>query len=237
MASSQGINPLGFLLPAAVIGLQAIEIRPVQRGIFTPDASAPIIAQATLEEQHIDELEITDHPVEQSAAITDHAFKRPAMLVLRLGWSDSASGPVGLDNQAITAAAALLGQPAPLIAAIPATVGGIQSLQAQLTGNAVNQARDVYQKLLKLQSERVLFSVNTGKRSYTNLLLKALSTSTDHRTEHALFITMVCRQLIITTTQVVSVSTDPSVQSQPQKTAPPQNQGNKQLQPAPYFTP
>lgn len=54
-----------------------------------------IHAQVTIEEEHYDELVVTQHPVEQGAAITDHAFKNPAKLLVRAGWSRS-QGPSDL---------------------------------------------------------------------------------------------------------------------------------------------
>ena len=58
-----------------------------------------IVAQATVEEVHTDELTITDHPVEMGANISDHAFLRPAEVTIRCGWSnsggDSLSGVLG----------------------------------------------------------------------------------------------------------------------------------------------
>jgi hypothetical protein len=40
-----------------------------------------------IEEQHRDQLIITEHPVDQGASVSDHAFKRPAEVTLRLGWN------------------------------------------------------------------------------------------------------------------------------------------------------
>ena len=48
-----------------------------------------IIPNVVVEEVHTDTLTITDHPVEQGAPITDHAFKNPAELSMRIGWSSS----------------------------------------------------------------------------------------------------------------------------------------------------
>lgn len=50
-----------------------------------------ITAQCVVEEKHTDELSITDHPVEQGAQVTDHAFKRPEQVTLTFGWSESIS--------------------------------------------------------------------------------------------------------------------------------------------------
>lgn len=53
-------------------------------------------AMVTVDEGHTDTLTITEHPVEQGAAITDHAFKNPAELMLNVGWSDSGDGDVSV---------------------------------------------------------------------------------------------------------------------------------------------
>lgn len=50
---------------------------------------AGIIPQVVVEEKHRDELVITNHPVQNGANITDHAYKNPSMLSLRYGWSNS----------------------------------------------------------------------------------------------------------------------------------------------------
>jgi len=44
-------------------------------------------ATVTIEESHMDEVVITEHPVEVGAQISDHAFKRPAELTVRCGWN------------------------------------------------------------------------------------------------------------------------------------------------------
>jgi hypothetical protein len=46
-------------------------------------------ADVTVEERGRDELVVTENPVEQGAAITDHAFKKPATLTVRVGFSNS----------------------------------------------------------------------------------------------------------------------------------------------------
>lgn len=52
-----------------------------------------IVATVTLDESGSDELEITQHPVQRGAAITDHAYVKPASLSMRLGW-DASTRPV-----------------------------------------------------------------------------------------------------------------------------------------------
>lgn len=48
-----------------------------------------MIADCTITEDGIDELTITEHPVEQGAAITDHAFVNPPGITILAKWSNS----------------------------------------------------------------------------------------------------------------------------------------------------
>lgn len=61
--------------------------------ITLPRSIGFVIPNVVVEELHRDELVITDHPVERGAMISDHAFKRPAEVEMRCGWSDSGAGP------------------------------------------------------------------------------------------------------------------------------------------------
>lgn len=45
-----------------------------------------------VEESHEDSLQITGHPVEQGAAVNDHAFKKPELVTIRGGVTDSSAG-------------------------------------------------------------------------------------------------------------------------------------------------
>lgn len=59
---------------------------------------AGLVADVTVEEVHVDETEITQHPVEQGAAITDHAFDRPQRVTITAGWSNSSTQSGGDPN-------------------------------------------------------------------------------------------------------------------------------------------
>jgi hypothetical protein len=177
----------GFVSPSP----QLITILPAYRAI------GPIQANVTVEESGDDELYITQHPVEQGATISDHAFKRPAEVLLRCGWSNSSAE----------------------------------------SGGDPNYVRTVYAQLLDLQVQRTLFTLYTGKRVYSNMLLARVRQETTRTSEFALLVTAICRQVILASTRTLSVSTDPSVQGQPQKTQAPVQTGPKQLQSAPNYNP
>jgi len=55
-----------------------------------------IVMDVTVRESGVDELTITQHPVEQGAQITDHAYKNPAQLSIECAASNS-SGAAGGD--------------------------------------------------------------------------------------------------------------------------------------------
>lgn len=206
----------GFVLPAAAIGLDALLIRP-SRGLF-PALGLPIIAQVTIEERHRDEIQITEHPVEQGAEIADHAFKRPSEVIIRCGWSNSFSPSLRNPVSFLTAASGI--------------VAGLGSL---LSGNAPDQIRAIYQDLLALQESRTPFDVITGKRQYSDMLLKALDVTTEKASENALFVTMTLKQIIIVSTDIFSVVGLGSSGNQffPGRTGQTTNAGPQQLQPAP----
>lgn len=183
----------------------------LETAIFKPQRMlGPVIAQVTVEEQHVDELEITNHPVEQGAAITDHAFKKPAEVIIRCGWSNS----------------------------------GAQSLITDLTNalnffesgeiGSFNYVQEVYGQLLTLQEARIPFSIITGKRVYDNMLFRSLIVGTDEKTEHTLFLTAICRQIILVNTEIVPSPTA-EVMTSPDVTAPVQNFGTKQSIPNTSF--
>ncbi|MCJ2036398.1 phage baseplate protein [Methylobacterium sp. J-068] len=54
-----------------------------------------LVPDVVIEEQHHDELVVTEFPVENGAAITDHAYMRPAVLLMRCGFSNSSAGSEG----------------------------------------------------------------------------------------------------------------------------------------------
>lgn len=212
-----------------------------------------IVANITLEEKHIDELEITDHPVEQGATITDHAFKRPVELTLRVAWSNSPGQPAtllgglsgaltnqltGAVQQQITGAAfkqiggSALGNLA--VAQLAKVVANpLISFGAQVnnqTGKGTSTVNDVYQSLLDLQNSRVPFTIFTGKRRYSNMLIKSITTETTKKTENSLECLLRCREVILVSTTVIS-SVPPSDQTAPQDNQPVADTGTQQAAP------
>lgn len=173
-----------------------------------------ILPQITFEEKHLDRMAITEHPVEQGAAITDHAYKIPAEVFVRYGWSRSGGGVSGGTT----------------LASLPRNISLIPQF-----GDPTLLSK-VYAKLLALQESRQLVNLSTGKRLYRNMLISALATESDRRKENILDITIAFRQVVIVATELVTVPPK-EVQADAQKTAPQQNGGTKQLVPGENFNP
>ena len=87
----------GFVTPGAVFSelTNLVSINVPTRNI------GGIIPNVTIEEEGTDELTITEHPVERGAAISDHSYKEPARLTMRVGWSNAAAEAAGDPNYVI----------------------------------------------------------------------------------------------------------------------------------------
>lgn len=90
----------------------------------------------------------------------------------------------------------------------------------------------IYQQILALQATGNPFDVVTGKRRYRNMLIQAIATTTDPKTENALILTISMRTVIIVETKSTKVPPS-TVHAAPQKTQEVAQTGTKQAQPAP----
>lgn len=156
-----------------------------------------IIPDVVISEKHSDSLEITEHPVENSAPVSDHAFKRPAELTMEVGFSGGGSLLDLLDTSSIGLSLGL-------------------------------SPKETYQQLLDLQATRVPFDVVTGKRIYSNMLIRVIDVTTDRTSENVLMASLTLREIIITQTQSISVA-DKADMSQGVSTSPVQNTGTKSV--------
>lgn len=144
-----------------------------------------LFADVTIEEKHKDELKITEHPTEVGAPISDHAYKEPPEVQVKIGWSESAGKLNGLVGNSI----------------LSETVGLVA----------------IYEILQQLQNAPVLLIVSTGKRLYTNMLIKSLGCTTDNQTENVLMIDITFRKVLLTSTSETEIPLEE--QSEPEATS------------------
>lgn len=171
---------------------------------LTPRSSiGGIEIQATLEEIHNSTVQITEHPVELGAEITDHAFKKPEEVVLRCAWSNSSP---------------------------QALLGSVQRLfSGDLSGS--DYVSDVYSQLRALQDLRAPFEIVTTTRRYQNMLITALQVTRDQKTGNALVCTATCREVIIVQTKATTLPPRQD-QASPEETAEVEDRGTVQAVPA-----
>lgn len=159
-----------------------------------------IVPSVVISEKHSDALEITEHPVEVGAPVSDHAFKRPSEVTMELGFAGGGS----------------------LLDAIDTT-----SIFNIDTGLSLGTSpADIYKQLLSLQESRVPFNVITGKRTYENMLIRAIEVTTDKSSENVLMCVLTLREVIISETQKINVA-DKADMQMGLSTAPVQNTGTK----------
>lgn len=160
-------------------------------GVFKPHnrSIGGIIAEVTIQESGHDDLTVTEHPVERGAPISDHAFKRPATVSIRAGWSATKAGNLSGDEN----------------------------------------SNGMYSLLLSWQMAMEPFDLFTGKRAYREMLIASIVVDTDSHSEFALMATITCQQVIRVNVQTEqsSVSSSPEAHSDPPKTSPRQDTGNK----------
>lgn len=144
------------------------------------DQIGTISVDATLEEIGTDLLQITEHPVEAGANITDHSFYRPAELVMHCGWSNAN-------------------------ALFATSLGGNQTFAG---GSLVKDdyISSIYSQLIALQQSLQPFTVVTTIRSYKNMVMTSIGLTRDQKTSQALMVTVTMRQIIIVSTQTSSIA-------------------------------
>lgn len=134
------------------------------------------VAHVTIEEDHDDELIITQHPVEFGAIISDHAYKKPSEVRIRCAWNNSG----GYTNKGIAEPAVV--------------VNGYEGY-----------ARAVYEEILALQISRKPFSVVTGKRIYNDMLVASVRVHTAPGSEYTLMADITLREVILVSTKTINL--------------------------------
>lgn len=119
---------------------------------------AEIAGFVPFEEHHSDILEITEHPVEQGAKVSDHAYKRPSQVTIKFGWSNSSMGG--------TSGASHSGAASGQVAAIYQELLGLQAMREPFP---VMTGKRLYQNMLMAE-----LTVDTDKQTEHALMVTAI---------------------------------------------------------------
>jgi hypothetical protein len=166
--SAQGLisdeegNPIGGGSPGNILGSQ---------NNTTSFAATNYFFDAVMTLHHEQRLRTTEHPVQNGAAISDHAFIQPARVTLEFEFSDAM-----------------------------ASYGSTLSGAAQYTAYAT-KSQSAYQSFLSLRNLRIPIVLTTKLDTYTNMLIEELISDEDMRTRFAWKGRMVLKQIFTATAQ------------------------------------
>lgn len=130
---------------------------------------------ASISENHSSELELTDHPIEVGADVTDHMRLRPNTFAMS----------AIISNRPIVKDAS--------------TSPGIRG------GSPLERAEDAYREMLRWQSDGLLLTVITTLRTYENTVLQSISPTRDASTGQILQAQLVFREILTAETRLVDV--------------------------------
>ncbi|WFQ80511.1 hypothetical protein PXH59_05085 [Xenorhabdus sp. SF857] len=132
-----------------------------------------IVPSVVISEKHYDTSEITEHPVQHGAAISDHAYDKPSEVTMEIGFAGGGGSLIdGFD--------------------MPTKVFDFDT--EEVLGKS---PKEIYQQLLELRASKEPFDVITGKRRYRNMLIRAIEVKTDKTSENVLMVTLTLREVII----------------------------------------
>jgi hypothetical protein len=165
-----------------------------------------LVPSVVVSEKHSDTLEITEHPVEKPT-------------------TDSASGFIA-DHA----------YKRPSEVTMECGFAGGGSLLDFVNTSAIGlglglSPKETYQQLLDIQSSRIPFDVVTGKRTYINMLIRAIEVTTDKTSENVLNCTLTLREVILSETQTTTAASKNDM-SEGVSTSGVQNSGTKSPTPA-----
>lgn len=139
-----------------------------------------MVPSVVVSEKHSDSLEITEHPVEKPTT----------------------SGAGFVADHAYR-------RPSEVVMQVGFAGGGslLDLLDTSSIGLSLGLSpSEVYASFLDMQKNRELLDVITGKRRYSNMLLRAIEVTTEKTTENVLSAVLTLRELIITETETVNVA-------------------------------
>ncbi|HKS34811.1 MAG TPA: hypothetical protein VJS14_13890 [Enterobacteriaceae bacterium] len=159
-----------------------------------------LIPSVVVSEKHSDTMEITEHPVEKPTS----------------------SGAGFIADHAYR-------RPSEVVMEVGFAGGGslLDLFDISDLGLSLGKSpQEVYEELLRMQRDRELLDVITGKKKYSNMLIRAIEVTTDKTTENVLAAVLTLREVILTETLAVNVADKADMQDGV-STAGTQNAGTK----------
>jgi len=151
--------------------------------IKTKKSIGGVVLDAVVSESHESVVTITQNPVEAGFKTTDHAVIEPKVITLQVSVSDS---PLGF-------------------ASVRAIVDLVTGLFGSSDATNATRSQAAYNSLRLLQESRTLLDIETKIRDYKSMLITSISLEQDAESSRTADMTIVLRELLVMTTQEVTV--------------------------------
>lgn len=132
-----------------------------------------IIPDVVIEEEHTDEVTVTNQPVDIGAEISDHAYANPAVVRIKWAWSDNSR----LINSLISSA--------------------FSSERGLVT------SKRIYSELLEIKNARLPIQLSTGKRTYPKVILTSIKTTSTVDTESSMICDLTFQEIFTAIAQEI----------------------------------
>jgi hypothetical protein len=202
-----GLQSISLVFGAASLAQSALR-PPVKAQIAAAGTAAfdVINVDATLSEVHTAEIELTQHPVETGADITDHARQKPREVKL-----DGFITNSPMDDSLVMAGARALASLAVGGASAQAAVGlnGTLNILQQFGTEPV---RDAFDKFQRLYQNATLVNLYGPFRNYTNMILVSFQADRRQDVGDGLKFTATFREVFFVSSQQITVSVVPGAQ-------------------------
>ncbi|WP_347252904.1 phage baseplate protein [Leminorella grimontii] len=164
-----------------------------------------LVPDVVISERHSDVLEITEHPVEQLTT----------------------EGTAYVADHAYR-------RPSEVTMEVGFAAGGslLDFIDTSAIGISLGMSpKETYEKIIELQRSKELMDVTTGKRQYTNMLIRAVEVVTDQKSENVLMATLTLREVIVSQTADFEVASQNNMKDGADTSAT-QDTGTKSTTPA-----
>ena len=161
---------------------------------------------AVLNETHVNDLTITDNPVEAGVQVTDHVVKEPVQLTMEVVVTDT---PLGFQ-------------------AVDQIVDSVSGRFGSSTSGNVTRSDAAHNALVALQETAEPLTVQTSFVLYQNMLIRNITVARDKNTRRIAKMTVSMRTITILDTQVIELPEEQIAEDTKGKGSPNEERGRQE---------
>jgi hypothetical protein len=152
--------------------------------IRTEKSIGGIQLDAVISESHVNEVSLTNNPVEFGAEITDNAVTQPKQINIIAEISDT---PLG-------------------VAAFGQIVDLVTGLFGSSTSENITRSNAAYNAVIQIQEDREPIQIQTKLKLYTDMIITKVTTIQDKDTSRIVRMSIDLQQVIITESEIVQLT-------------------------------